>query len=131
MSHSMQFLPFVFKIFIGRRGTTHNHSLRPPGLDMHICIGVVYRPPSSSMLEFLDSIEEILGDLVPKYDIVIVGADFNIDCLNKSGSNYVRLNGVLGAFGLIQIINESTRITAASVTILDLCICSDDFLSID
>lgn len=53
----------------------------------HMCIGVVYRPPSSSVLEFLVSFEEILGNLTPKFDRLICGGDFNIDCLNESSSS--------------------------------------------
>lgn len=81
-----------------------------------LIVGVVYRPPNSSIPTFLDKLEEIflllLNDNIP---VVIVG-DINIDSIN---SNNIEYTNVLQSYNFHNIITVPTRITASSATLID------------
>lgn len=68
----------------------------------------------------LDSFENWCNNIEINKDIVICG-DFNIDM--KSNSNFCRrLINICDDCGLSQLINEPTRITNETSTIIDLCL---------
>lgn len=90
------------------------------------CVGVAYRPPKHSVLEFLEILENNLSILAPKFEYTIFGGDLNIDYLNILSNSYKKLIELQDSFGLVQIVNEPTRIGTTSATILDLIFCSDN-----
>ena len=58
-------------------------------------IGSVYRPPSCSILDFIDNFGVYLRQLVKKFDGIICGGDFNIDYLDVTSSSYASLSNVI------------------------------------
>lgn len=54
-------------------------------------VGVVYRPPSSNMNDFITSMEKIIVPLICSEDPIIVCGDFNIDLLKQNCSDYMYL----------------------------------------
>ena len=91
-----------------------------------ILIGVCYRPPKQ--MEFYELLEKLCdnGNSFVKYETVILG-DFNTNVQNMSDVSPL-LNSIkhfMQICGLKQLIEEPTRITATSESILDLIIVSD------
>lgn len=94
-----------------------------------ILIGVCYRPPSnlmSDMDNFLSLFQESIDQINRlSYTMVIIVGDFNAHFCSDdqtsttAGSIFARF---LRGNNLFQLINEPTRITASSQTILDLVI---------
>jgi len=78
---------------------------------------VVYRPPSGSLIEFYELLEEQLEKIPHRSPIFIMG-DFNIDLLDN-GSNTDRFLNLMISFGYIPAINISTRVTRTSSKCLD------------
>lgn len=86
-----------------------------------IYVGVIYRSPSSSMVEFLNYLEEILEreDLMGRYFILM--GDFNIDV--KQNSFYARkIKTIIKRNQKTQLVDFATRTTLHSSTIIDLVI---------
>ena len=75
-----------------------------------------YRPPTDG--NFLTRLEESLAKVEPGTELFILG-DLNIDFKNSETSLYKSLTGLLDLNGLSQIIDEPTRITPTSSSILD------------
>lgn len=71
-------------------------------------VGVVYRPPSSSIPSFLDRMENILNvsSFGNKYPVLITG-DFNIDTSAGQNADYTLL---LQSYSFHNLINMPTRI---------------------
>lgn len=90
------------------------------------CIGVVYNPHISLANTFLETFENCLSILAPKFDNIFIGGDFNIDCLKIQSSNYKKLNNIIESYGLLQLVNEPTRIQHGTATIIDLFLCSEN-----
>lgn len=91
-------------------------------------IGVLYRSPSASLPIFLDHFEEWCEEIsnVTKQKIIIAG-DFNINF--KENSFYSnRLKHLIALYGLEQIVNEVTRCTNVSSTIIDLVITNSNIV---
>lgn len=79
---------------------------------------VVYHSPSASDGDFLRFLEEVVEDLVIKGECMIVG-DFNIDF--KIDSFYTKkLRTIMSSLGMKQLVNNPTRITKDSQTMIDL-----------
>lgn len=90
-----------------------------------LCLGTMYRPPNSNMVNALQLLENNLIDLIPQYDYVMFGGDFNIDFSPLNNPNgYALFSTFLNKYGLIQHITEPTRVTENTSTILDLIISS-------
>lgn len=81
-------------------------------------IMLVYHSPSGSVAEFLNYMENTYVDDITNDNIINMG-DFNID-MNKV--NYVqnRLNKIMNFLGVKQLVEEATRITLMSETLIDL-----------
>lgn len=80
-----------------------------------ITVGCVYRPPDQS--NFLDTFQDSLATVDLVNELYILG-DFNID-ISRSSSLSGKYNNVLKLFGLSQLINEPTRITDHSQSLID------------
>lgn len=96
-----------------------------------VCVGGVYKPPSYSLVDFLNNLEECLTILTPQYETIICTGDFNIDFLNIFNNGTKKLTSLIDNFGLKQIIDQPTRISATSMTLIDLVICSDNLIVSD
>ncbi|XP_041463802.1 uncharacterized protein LOC121414811 [Lytechinus variegatus] len=83
-------------------------------------VGVVYRPPQSSVENFTDELQDLLSNPVLHSKRVCLLGDFNINLL-QYGSN-ASVNGFLDAlasFNLVPLINRPTRVTENTSTLID------------
>lgn len=80
-------------------------------------VGVIYRPPSSSIPLFIDAMEGILNDVSNKHKgPVIKSGDFNIDASGSLHNDYLLL---LESFNFKNLILQPTRVTATTSTCID------------
>jgi hypothetical protein len=93
--------------------------------------GVLYHSPSSSDSEFIDLFDnwcEELFEISEDCEFVITG-DFNIDF--RIPNFYQRkLQNVFESYGLRQMTNESTRITATTETMIDLVLTNNNSINV-
>nr|CAH7750229.1 unnamed protein product [Callosobruchus chinensis] len=89
-------------------------------------IGTVYRPPSYSVVDFLNCLELNIIDMLPKYDEIICLGDFNIDMLRTESSATIKLNKTLESLGLVQLVSSPTRNTPTSSTLIDLILATSN-----
>lgn len=80
--------------------------------------GVIYRPPASNLQVFLDTFEETIAAIYTQCDNVVCTGDFNIDLLNAN-NKATQFKTKLDGIGLIQIIEEPTRITQNTFSLID------------
>ena len=80
-----------------------------------LVLGVVYRPPHNNVAECINVFDNILSYLVPMHDNIVVTGDVNINLFNLNNV----LSQCFSAYGFSQIINEPTRITNHSQTLID------------
>ena len=78
----------------------------------------VYRSPRNNNVEFCQIFEEIIKEICEFSQNIIMVGDFNIDW-SKQGTNKNRLKCTFSDNGLKQIINDYTRVTASTKTIID------------
>ena len=86
----------------------------------NIVILVIYRPPSSSVVDFNTYFDDILQCLTKENKHLYIMGDFNLDLL-KSSSN-TRINTFLNnvyANGLTPMINKPTRLTKTTASLID------------
>lgn len=93
-----------------------------------VAIGVIYRPPSTDIPQFLNEFEDILGKIYPVVDEVICAGDFNIDLLNLNSKVTDSFTEILESFKLKQIMDCPTRISKSTSTLLDLIIMNEKIL---
>jgi hypothetical protein len=98
-------------------------SKAPPAVKLHhhinnICILTVYRAPTGNFTCFLNSLETILNKLYTK-SINIILCDVNINYLDDSGTNKLKLNALLTTYHLCSIVDFPTRIASTSATAID------------
>lgn len=90
-----------------------------------LCFGALYRPPTLNLNQCVDHLENSLIALLPQYDYVIFGGDFNVDFLlgNKS-PGCILFSNLLTKYGLTQCISNATRVTNKSQSLIDLIVAS-------
>ena len=87
----------------------------------NILIGAVYRHPHDNYKSFSKYINDTIGTIVTKFDIILMG-DINIDITassksyRKYGKEYLDL---LASYGLRNLINKPTRVIDTCQTIID------------
>jgi exonuclease III len=81
-------------------------------------IMVIYHSPSASHGDFMRFFEDIIEELIIKGECMIIG-DFNIDLMTDS-FYAKKLQTTMLSLGMKQYVNEPTRITKDSQTIIDL-----------
>ncbi len=91
-----------------------------------ICVGVVYRPPSSSSVEFLDSLYNTLCSLdVDLFSNFILVGDLNIDFLSQTHQHFSQLLSITTSFLLHQVITTPTHFShLGTPSIIDLAFVS-------
>ena len=85
-------------------------------------IGSLYRPPDGT-ISFLKDLELILSHMHSEADHVMFLGDLNVNLLN--GDDKILLP-LLESLGFSQIINEPTRITSSSSSLVDVICVSKD-----
>ncbi|XP_050516220.1 uncharacterized protein LOC126891086 [Diabrotica virgifera virgifera] len=104
--------PFIEHIWIK---ITQNHNV--------LIMGIIYRPPGSSHREFLDYFEDLLPQFYAQSGKIVFLGDFNIDQLDVNFSYTSQLNNIFESFDIKHLVNEPTRVTDRTSTLIDL-ICS-------
>ena len=98
-------------------------SLTSRGLPSQIMFGCFYRPPSSPAKSVVDICSN-LEDMMIAHKYVIACGDFNIDISDLDKPNTKILTNFITAHNLIQPINEPTRFSSHSSSIIDLFLIS-------
>lgn len=91
--------------------------------NIKVAFGVVYRPPKLK-ISTLDMLEEALTHIIGECDNIVLAGDLNVDFSKKESYNSTYLRNILDCFNLNQLIQEPTRITDTSSTLIDI-ICTD------
>ena len=86
-----------------------------------ILVGTIYRPPKQN--DFLEHFEELLLNIRTDQETYILG-DFNICCLQKKSSANKSYFNVLRLFNFNQLIEEPTRVTTSSSSLIDHILCN-------
>ena len=79
---------------------------------------VIYHPPAKEDIKFLKKFEEYLDEIGEFPGNKIIMGDFNYD-LNLTTSYIQKYKDLIYKNGLDQIVNQSTRVTSQSATIID------------
>lgn len=80
-----------------------------------LILGVVYRPPRSNLDRAVSGFDHVMSLLTPTYDNILIVGDLNVNFFNPNN----KINLCLTAYNMEQIINEPTRITNYSETLID------------
>ncbi|KAK9730964.1 hypothetical protein QE152_g14131 [Popillia japonica] len=92
-----------------------------------LTVGVIYKPPNADYKAFIDSLEESLSFYGSSSDGVVCLGDVNINLLNLAGPATLYFNDMLSSFDLRQVIDEPTRITENSSSLIDVLLQVEDF----
>lgn len=82
---------------------------------------VFYRPPNTNINTFLDDFDNIFSTICISVDEVVCLGDFNVDFFNVSNP----VSNCFQAYNLTQILNEPSRISGRSSTLIDPIFVSD------
>ena len=87
-----------------------------------ILISTWYRPPDTPITIF-DNFEELIGKMDSTGHEIFLLGDFNVDFMPDANANNTnKLKDIFATYGLEQLINEPTRVTPNSSTLIDLCV---------
>nr|CAH7721849.1 unnamed protein product [Callosobruchus chinensis] len=86
-----------------------------PDVRKQIISCVIYRPPHTPINASVGIIDDMLSFFSPQYDNILILGDINIDLFNHENP----LSNCLDSFNFTQLINEPTRVTLHSSTLLD------------
>lgn len=91
--------------------------------------GLLYHSPNGSDSEFLEYVEQTwLENILEENQMNLIAGDFNIDWRNPKDSENLR--NVTQCFNLDQKVNEITRRTRTSKTMIDLIFCNNDEIKV-
>lgn len=79
-----------------------------------LLVGVVYRTALCNMTSFLTLFDDLLSFVVPQYDNIVVMGDINVDQLSD-----LTVSRCFSSYDFVQVIDEPTRVTTSSRTLLD------------
>jgi len=88
-----------------------------------IIVGCIYRSPSGDTAQFMELMEDTLSFLYNRSSSIILCGDWNMNYSLETPTKK-RLDIIMNAYNLVQIVNFSTRITHNSTTLID-CIYLD------
>nr|CAH7753143.1 unnamed protein product [Callosobruchus chinensis] len=80
-----------------------------------IVIGVIYRPPARNLNNAVDILDESLSYLATSYDNVMILGDLNVNFLEHKN----RMSYCIESYNMKQLIEEPTRITDQTSSLLD------------
>ena len=100
---------------------------RPNWKNVVICN--VYRPPGGNLEKAINYLDDCLKELnLRKMNLFIMG-DLNVNYKNKSAACYKQLHFFVQSNGLTQYINNTTRNTDKTKSLIDLAITNSQFVS--
>lgn len=89
-------------------------------------VGNIYRPPGTNLERFLNHFEDGVANYIPLCTELVCGGDFNINLLSLEDRKTVRFLEAIDSLGMKQIVNEPTRLTENSMTLIDLIMIAGD-----
>ena len=93
-----------------------------------LCLCVLYSPPSVTQL-VLQQLFIFLQKINPcLYSNFVLVGDLNVNFLDSSSSLYHSLQNILSSFNLTQVVQEVTRTTSNTATLIDLAMMSNPAL---
>lgn len=111
-----------------RRGDLEANSLEIMWIEIFnvnrkpILLGYVYRPPNSRA-DWINKFESLLVKVDTEGKEIIICGDFNFDLLSKNVPN--KWDNLCNIFKMSQLVNEPTRVTNTSSTIVDHVYCNE------
>ena len=90
-------------------------------------VSAIYKPPDCAM-SFYDNLEKYVYEIEEVNKNLILIGDFNCNfdmSKNQTDPNYAKLRDLSNLFQLDQLINDYTRVTDKSKTIIDLIFTTD------
>ncbi|KAG5887789.1 hypothetical protein JTB14_024004 [Gonioctena quinquepunctata] len=88
-------------------------------------VGVTYNPPNSDQALFLDHFENTVSQISPSNDTLICLGDFNTDLMEYDTRPAIDISNVFEGVGLYQLIENPTRITDHTTSLIDFILISD------
>ena len=86
----------------------------------NIIIGILYKPPDTSCVNFIDGFNKILGHVQNENKKCYIMGDFNINLLHHITNEHVQdFIHMLSSNSFVPLINKPTRITPGSATLID------------
>ena len=92
-----------------------------------ITVGLIYRPPSGSVDNFLKVTYESMESLPPNNEIILIG-DFNINYAKNDGASR-KLKQLSKERSIKQIISEPTRSSVHGCSTIDLILTNPNYIS--
>lgn len=86
---------------------------------------VIYRAPNVNLHDLIGTLDSVLSDIVPTVDAVILLGDLNIDFLAINSNSFSYFNNLLETYGLLQVVDQPTRITSQTQSLIDVIITND------
>ena len=88
----------------------------------------IYRPPGGDLGKLIEYLDNCLASLnMAKSELFILG-DFNVNYKNKSSPDFKKLSFFAKSSGLSQLINNTTRNTDKSRTLIDLILTNSKYV---
>ncbi len=88
----------------------------------NIIIGVIYRPPSTSIKAFNEQLEQLLSNISQENKFAFITGDFNINTYESNGpfsEDTQDFQNILLSHYYYPMINKPTRVTKQSATLID------------
>ena len=85
----------------------------------NIIVGIIYRPPNHNIDTFLDKFDECLHIVSQENKEVYLMGDFNINLLKTDNNSTLQFISSLSAYTFHSHINNPTRISGTSKTLID------------
>ena len=92
---------------------------------MTLIVGVIYRPPGANVARFLDSLENVISTVLPVCDLFVCLGDVNINLLDSESNSTALFTEFIDSFSFTQLIEEPTRVTATTSTLIDVIFTND------
>ena len=94
--------------------------------DRNVVVGVIYRPPNSSLVTFLNDMSNLVSIINQSKKTCVFLGDFNIDILQyDSNSNGTSFVDAMFSDSFMPLITKRTRITDSSSTLIDNIYCNN------
>lgn len=92
-------------------------------------MGTVYRPPCLLNFDgFLREFEHIVNQIMLECDTFLCSGDFNVNVGDLSNCKVQSFLNILESYNIVQYVDQPTRVTNNTTSILDLILCSEGSL---
>nr|CAI5861241.1 unnamed protein product [Callosobruchus analis] len=97
----------------------------------NLAMDTVYRSPNEDVTTFWSIFEDTLSSVHMPVDKLVCTGDFSINMFNINNRQVDQMNTIMSTFDLKQIIDEPTRITFSTTTLIDLIMVNSDSEIVD